>query len=174
MVQQSNAFRSVIGLGTLRSVHGFSRFFRNNRFIVSGIIVAGIFSCMCMMVYGLLQDAQNGVQAEGLGFTFGVAGFMILLALFIIFWMVQDWLKNRNYAAALFDGGIAIQDQDGNVQSVAWRDIDSLRSSRLPRSRRFYDCNIICKDGRILVIRHFLEGFDGLVKSVKQEVSIPH
>jgi hypothetical protein len=171
MIEQSNPFQSVIGLGAIKSVHGFSRFYRNNRFIMSGVILMGIFSCICLLAVGLLQDAQRGIQSQGLGFTFGMAGFMILLALFIIFWMMQDWLKNRNYAAALFDGGVAIQDQEGKVESVAWKDVDSLQVSRLPRSRS-YDCNIICKDGRILVIRYFLQGFDGLVKSVQQSVNL--
>lgn len=169
-MSQSNPFQSVVGLGALKSVHGFSRFFRNNRFALSGVILVGIFSCMCLMIYGLMQDAQHGIQNEGIGTTLALAAFFILLWLFIIVWMMWDWLRNRTYAAALFDGGVAIHDQKGQIQSVSWEGIEYMQAHRLRRTP-FHNYNLVTRDGRVLVLYHFLEEQARLVQSVKQALS---
>lgn len=169
--QPSNSFQSVRGLGTLRSVHGFNNFFRNGRFAVSGLIMMSIFSCICMMAYGLMQDTQNGITTDELGFTFGVAGFMVLLALFIIFYMIRDWLRNRTYSVATFERGIAIQDQKGNLHTATWDEIVHIQRVRLPRSRS-YNYNVVTMDGRVLVLYYFLHGLNDLLNSIQQAITL--
>jgi hypothetical protein len=171
MQQQPNSFQSVQGRGTLRSIHGFNNFFRNGRFVLSGLIMMSMFSCICMVAYRLMQDAQNGVTTDGPGFTFGVIGVMILLSLFIIFYMIGDWLKNRAYSAAVFEGGLAIQDQKGNLHTVGWRDIDHTQRVRLPRSRS-HNYKVITRDGRILVLYYFLSGLNDLWNSIQQAITL--
>jgi hypothetical protein len=171
MQQPSNPFQSVTGLGPLKTIHRFNNFFRNGRLIFSGMLIASIFSCMCLMMYGFLQDAKNDITStEGLGFTLGVAALMIFLALLIIFLMIQDWLKNRNCSAALFEGGIAIHDQKGIVHSVAWKEIDCMQAIKLRRTG-FRNYKIITRDGRELVLNHFLIGVNNLAESVKQGIT---
>jgi hypothetical protein len=124
-----------------------------------------------MVAYGLMQDAQNGVTTDGLGFTFGVIGVMILLSLFIIFYMIRDWLKNRAYSAAVFEGGLAIQDQQGNLHTVGWKDIDHIQRVHLPRSRS-HNYKVITRDGRVLVLYYFLSGLNDLLNSIQQAITL--
>lgn len=170
MTEQFHPLKSVTGLGNLKSVHGFNSFFRNNRIIFSGMILMGIFSCICMVVYGMIDDARRNGSVGDYGFTLGVAAFMILLALFIIFWFLQDWLKNRKFSAALFEGGVATQDQTGKIESVAWKDVNDIQSRRISRRSPYYNYYLVSKDGRVLLLPYFLQGLSDLMKAVKQGV----
>lgn len=165
----SPSFQPISHLGKLQAIHGFSSKFRNNRFILGGVILLGIFSCLGVILFGMMEDARSGLGSGGYGTVLVTAAFFFLLGGFIIFWLMRDWIKNRKVAAALFEHGIAVQNQQGSIQSAAWSEIRSVEAYRLKQGG-FRNYNLMCRDGRVIVLPYFLEGLPQLVNTVTQNI----
>ncbi|MFZ5855403.1 MAG: hypothetical protein ACOYZ6_01105 [Chloroflexota bacterium] len=164
-----SSFQSVSRLGKLQAIYGFSSKFRNNRFVLGGVIIVGIFSCLGVSLFGMMEDARNGLGSGGYGTVLVTAAFFFLLGGFIIFWLLRDWIKNRKVAAALFENGIAVQNQQGGIQSAAWTEIQSVQVYQLKQGG-FRNYNLICRDGRVIVLPYFLEGLSQVVNMVTQNI----
>lgn len=167
-------FQTVTNLGNMLSLHGYSPRFRNNRFIFSGLILAGIFGCLCLFLFALMDGSSRptapGAGSSNLIFTTGAVIFIALLGLFLIFRMLREWLYDRRYYAALFDGGVAVLDHVRRIHTAAWRDMQSVQAVRLKRGG-FRTYTVICEDGRMLSLPHYLEGVQELAGLITNQIS---
>ena len=174
MTSIQSPFQSIKHLGNLRSVHGYNNYFRNNRFILSGLILGGVFGCLCLVLYGLAEDARNGATSTSdtspLFFVVMILC-IVLFAAFFIFWLMRTWQRDRKYSAALFDNGFAIQDYNGKIETVVWADIQNIQAIRLKRGG-FRNYDVICRDGRVIVLYYFLQNLSDLVRAVTQNAKI--
>jgi len=164
------SFQSISNLGKLQATYGFSSKFRNNRFLLGGVIFLGIFSCVGVILFGMMEDARGEAGSGGYGTALVTAAFFFLLGGFIIFWLLRDWMRNRKYAAALFENGIAIQDQQGKLQSASWSEVKSVEAYQLKQGG-FRNYNLMCRDGRVILLPYFLEGQSQLVNAVTQNIN---
>ena len=164
------SFQSISHLGKPQATYGYSSIFRNNRFILSGVIILGVFGCLGVTLFGMMDDARRGLESGGYGTALGTAAFFFLLGGFIIFWLLRDWMQHRKCAAVVFEDGISIFDQQGGIQSAAWNEIQSVVAYRINQSR-FRNYNLICRDGRVIVLPHFLERLPQLVEWVTAKIN---
>jgi hypothetical protein len=164
------SFQSISHLGKLQATYGFSSKFRNNRFLLGGVIILGVFGCLGITLFGMIEDARREAGSGGYGTALVTAAFFFLLGSFVIFWLLRDWMRNRNYAVAVFEGGVAVQDQQGKIQSAAWSEIKSVEAYKLKQGG-FRNYNLMCRDGRVITLPHFLEGQSQLVGTVMQNIN---
>ncbi len=168
MSNQSNPFQQVTTLGKLKSVHGFDPFVRNNRLILSGIVLAGMSTCFLITVYAWLEEAHKNSRTPepGMGLTISIAAFLILLGAFIIFGFISEWWRLRNYMVGLFDGGLVIQLSSNNIHPLPWNDIRQVQEFRYRNGFKQYYLETL--DGRQFLLHRNLRDLTRLGKAVIQ------
>ena len=92
MDNSSNLFQAVVILGKLQSTYEYNPFYRNNRFILSGVTLAGMSCCLCMTAYAFIDDGQHpSAKPSDISpaFTIGVVICFMLLGLLIVFLAIK-------------------------------------------------------------------------------------
>jgi len=172
MNTQSNPFQSIVTLGKLQHVYGYNPFYRNNRFILSGITLASMLCCLSMTTYAFVDDAQHPSSTSSdisPLFTIGVVVFFMLLGALIIFLAIREWWKIRNVAVAIFDQGMAYQDANGSTHLIPWNSIQEVKELKFRRNRvLFIDYLVKTSDGNSYLLHRTLKDIAQLATLVMQ------
>lgn len=176
MDNSSHPFQSVVSLGKLQGTYGYNPFYRNNRFILSGVTLAGMSCCLCLTAYAFIDDAQHpSAKPSDISplFTVGIVIFFMLLGLLIIFLAIKEWWDIRNIAVGVFDQGLAYQDAQREMRLIPWRSVQEVTERKQRRSRvLFTDYYVVTRDGNAYLLHRTLKDHHGLAALVRQNAGL--
>lgn len=114
---QESPFASVIGLGALKQ-----EFKRGNKWFEIGcgaaVLLGSLLLCP-VMLYFKITDASLDWGSFSI-----ITGFIALVGLACAWWLFDIW-RNWKLAAALFDKGFALQNQQG-LHTIPWSDVKAV------------------------------------------------
>lgn len=170
----SPPFPAATELGTLRRVYGYSLSTRNNRFIFSGIVLAGMFGCVCLTLYGLFDDMQRqGIAPSSdnnLVFLLSCICGAWLLGGLIIFLLVSQWWQVRNFAVGLYEKGLAIRENNGQMRLLPWGEIQSCQA-HLTRRRGIYQYALTMRSGEIIILHSNMDNIRELGELIISQIN---
>jgi len=176
MNNSSNPFQSVVTLGKLHNIYGYNSFYRNNRFILSGVTLASMLCCLSMTAYAFVDDARHPSSTSSdisPMFLIGVVALMLLIGMVIIFQAIREWWRIRHVAVALFDQGMAYQHADGSMHLIPWNSIQEVKDLKY-RKRQvvFTDYLVKTNAGNSYLLYRTLKDIHQLGALVKQNAGM--